>query len=150
MKSTVILKLSPVYSLALHFTRMHYSCVELHISCMLLFISQPDSKLSIGSDQLLYFISFALKIITQFSSHRRHSTDNSINSNTSHTFIFILFYFLAMLHSRQNLSSPTRDENCAPCSGSVGSKPLDHQGSPSHTFIMSFILGYGKGLLFLF
>ena len=53
LKSTVILKLSPVYSLALHFTRMHYSCVELHISCMLLFISQPDSKLSIGSDQLL-------------------------------------------------------------------------------------------------
>ena len=55
---------------------MHYSCVELHIYRMLMFISQPDSELSIGSDQLLYFISFVLKIITQYSSHRSHSAAN--------------------------------------------------------------------------
>ena len=33
---------------------------------------------------------------------------------------FILFYFifLAMLRGLQDLSSPTRDRTCAPCSGS--------------------------------
>ena len=28
-------------------------------------------------------------------------------------------------------SSPTRDQTWAPCIGSVGSQPLDHQGGPS-------------------
>ena len=35
---------------------------------------------------------------------------------------------LAAPRSMQDLSSPTRDGTCAPCSGSSESKPLDRQG----------------------
>ena len=40
------------------------------------------------------------------------------------------FFFLAELHGIWNLSSLTRDQTHTPCSGSIESKPLDHQGSP--------------------
>ena len=34
-------------------------------------------------------------------------------------------------HGMQDLCSPTRDQTCTPCSGSVESQPLDCQGSPT-------------------
>ena len=40
------------------------------------------------------------------------------------------FFFLAVPHSMWDPSSPTWDRTCTPCSGSAGSQPLDHQGSP--------------------
>ena len=40
-------------------------------------------------------------------------------------FSVILFHFLAALHVMQDLSSPTRNQTRAPCSGSA-----DRQGSP--------------------
>ena len=39
-------------------------------------------------------------------------------------------FFLASPPGMQDLSSLTRDRTCGPCSGSVASSPLDHQGSP--------------------
>ena len=53
-------------------------------------------------------------------------------------FYFILFYlilyfsfhFIFWPHGRQDLTSPTRDGTCAPCSGSTKSQPLDCQGIP--------------------
>lgn len=43
-----------------------------------------------------------------------------------------------MSHSTWDLSSQTRDGNCVPCSGSVESYALNHQGSPpiSYNFPM--------------
>ena len=41
-----------------------------------------------------------------------------------------LFLFLAALCGIQDLSSPVRDQTCAPCLGSAESSPLDYQGSP--------------------
>ena len=49
--------------------------------------------------------------------------------------LIYLFLFLAVLHSMWDLSFPTRDKVCAPCSGSKGSWPLDHQGNPTIVFI---------------
>ena len=40
------------------------------------------------------------------------------------------FFFLVSPRGMQDLSSLTRDWTCAPCSGSVASSPLEHQGSP--------------------
>ena len=45
-------------------------------------------------------------------------------------FYCLLFYFLAMLLSMWDLSSPARDRTQAPCRGSSESYPLDHQRSP--------------------
>ena len=42
----------------------------------------------------------------------------------------VLFCFLTLLRGMQDLSSLTRDQTHAPCSGSVESQPLDHQGNP--------------------
>ena len=42
-----------------------------------------------------------------------------------------IFSFLAMLHSMQAPSSPTRDQTHTSFSGSAESQPLDHQGNPS-------------------
>ena len=39
-------------------------------------------------------------------------------------------FFLAVPHGLRDLSSPTKDQTQAPCSGSMESQPLDHQGSP--------------------
>ena len=39
-------------------------------------------------------------------------------------------HVLAVPPSMQNLSSPTRDRTCTPCSGSTESEPLDQQASP--------------------
>ena len=39
-------------------------------------------------------------------------------------------FFLAAPHGLQDLSSPTRDRACTPCSGSEESQPLGCQGSP--------------------
>ena len=55
------------------------------------------------------------------------------------TLIFYLikkkfFFVLSVLHGLQDLSSPTRGGTQAPCSGSLESKPLDHQGIPSLVF----------------
>ena len=44
-------------------------------------------------------------------------------------FYYCLF-FLATLCGVWDLSSPTRGQTYAPCSGSLESQPLDHQGSP--------------------
>ena len=41
-------------------------------------------------------------------------------------FVYLL---MAMLYGMQDLSSPTRGQSQAPCSGSPSSWPLDHQGS---------------------
>ena len=43
-------------------------------------------------------------------------------------FIFY-FYFLALPSSMQDSGSQTRDQTCAPSSGSSESQPLGHQGS---------------------
>ena len=43
------------------------------------------------------------------------------------------FYFFAVCHM-WDLSSPTRDQICATCSGRVASQPPDHQGSPRGGF----------------
>ena len=40
------------------------------------------------------------------------------------------FFFLVSPRGMQDLSSLTRDRTSAPCSGSVASSPLEHQGSP--------------------
>ena len=40
------------------------------------------------------------------------------------------FFLFAALQGMQDLSSLTRDQTCAPCSGSVESQPLNHQGNP--------------------
>ena len=42
----------------------------------------------------------------------------------------LFFFFLVALCGRQDLSSPARSHTYALCSGTVKSKPLDHQGSP--------------------
>ena len=47
--------------------------------------------------------------------------------------IFKKKIFLATLHSTWDLSSPTMDRTCAPCSGSAESCPLGHQGIPRST-----------------
>ena len=39
-------------------------------------------------------------------------------------------FFLAMPCGIRDLNSPTRDQTCAPCMGSVQSSPPDRQGSP--------------------
>ena len=44
--------------------------------------------------------------------------------------IFKYILFLATPRSMWDLSSPTRDQICALCVGSLESQPLDHQGSP--------------------
>ena len=46
-----------------------------------------------------------------------------------HVKVFSSRKFLAMLHSRQDLSSPARDWICIPHRGSVESWPLDCQGA---------------------
>ena len=50
--------------------------------------------------------------------------------------IFCLFVCFATLCGMQDLSSPTRDWTCVPCSGSVESQPLNNQRSP-HTHILN-------------
>ena len=45
----------------------------------------------------------------------------------------MLFLFLATLQGTWILSSPTRDQTCAPCRGSMKSEPEDRQGSPGHS-----------------
>ena len=44
--------------------------------------------------------------------------------------ILNLFYLLAVLWGMWDISSLTRDQNCAPCIGSVESSPLDCQRRP--------------------
>lgn len=45
--------------------------------------------------------------------------------------VFLLFpYFLALLHSLRDLTSPRRDRTHGPRWGSAASPPLDRQGSP--------------------
>ena len=44
--------------------------------------------------------------------------------------IIVLLFYFATLYGMRNLSSPTRDWTCAPCSGSMESWPLDYQGGP--------------------
>ena len=46
---------------------------------------------------------------------------------------FFFFFFFAMWH--EDLSSPTRDGTCTPCSGGTKSYPLDSQGSPQLVFL---------------
>ena len=46
-------------------------------------------------------------------------------------YICIYLIFLIMLHGMKSLSSLIRDWTCVPCSGSLESQPLDHQGSLS-------------------
>ena len=57
---------------------------------------------------------------------------------------FLSFFSLAAPDSLQNLSSPTRNQTLAPCSGSTESWPLDHQGIP-----WLFFLKHCKLLFFL-
>ena len=53
--------------------------------------------------------------------------------------IFFFFWFLAMPCSKQDLSSPalTRDWTCDSSSGSMESQPLNHQGSPWPSWILT-------------
>ena len=61
------------------------------------------------------------------------------------------FFFLAMPHGMWDLSSPTRDRTCAPCSGSMKSQPLDGQGSPTSVhFYLVVIESEYYDLLFVF
>ena len=51
-------------------------------------------------------------------------------------FCFVLLVFVfAMPHGMWGLSS--RDQIHAPCTGSVESKPLDHQGGPTMSFLFT-------------
>ena len=56
----------------------------------------------------------------------------------------VFLFFLAVPPSMQDFSYPTRDWTHDPCSGSLESEPLAHQGNPSHkfwyiTFLFSFV-----------
>ena len=44
-----------------------------------------------------------------------------------------VYFILFFCHSTRDLHSPTWDGTHAPCSGSIESLPLDHQGSPWKT-----------------
>ena len=57
---------------------------------------------------------------------------------------FLFFKFLATSHGMWDLSSLTRDQTCAPCSGSAESEPLDRQGSPT---VLSLKGWWGPSLL---
>ena len=45
-----------------------------------------------------------------------------------------MFIYLAALRGLWGLSSPIRDQTCAPCSGNVESSLLDHQRIPEIVF----------------
>ena len=60
----------------------------------------------------------------------------SIFLKRGHCFFFVLALSLNMW----NLSSPTRGRTHAPCSGNVGSSPLDLQGSPKRPLFCIFFL----------
>ena len=47
-----------------------------------------------------------------------------------------LFIYLAAPHSMQDPSSLTRDQTRFPCSGSVESQPLEHQGIPINSLFI--------------
>ena len=49
----------------------------------------------------------------------------------------LVFLFLSVPHSMQDLSSLIKDQTHAPCRGRTEFKPLDHQGSPE-PFIFAF------------
>ena len=61
----------------------------------------------------------------------------SLKSNLMLLLFFMSFFFLAAHHGMRDLSSPTRDQTCTPCSGSMESSPLDHPGSPRYTFFLN-------------
>ena len=48
---------------------------------------------------------------------------------------FVCLFVLAVPYGTWDHSSPARDRTLVPCSGSVESQPLDHQGSPIVLFI---------------
>lgn len=49
-------------------------------------------------------------------------------------YLYMYFYFLAALCTMRDPSFPTGDQTHAPCTGHVGSSPLDDQGSPGSSF----------------
>ena len=53
----------------------------------------------------------------------------------------VLFSSFLRVGSMYSLSSPTRDWTSAPCSGTMESQPLDHQGSP---FVILFFVLFLK------
>ena len=66
------------------------------------------------------------------SERKRGAEDNFFPINTSGLFAFFFFFFslLAAPGGMWGLSSPTRDQTCIPCIGSMDSKPLDCQENP--------------------
>ena len=54
--------------------------------------------------------------------------------------IFVVAHGIFSCSMHVGSSSPTRDRTQAPCIGSAGSYPLDHQGSPSRIFYLKIYL----------
>ena len=48
-----------------------------------------------------------------------------------------LFFSFLIFGHMWDLSSPTRDQTHAPCSGTMESKPLDSQGSPNPLILLT-------------
>ena len=60
---------------------------------------------------------------------------------SSRNFLFFFFFFFFFFgHMAYRISSLTRDQTLAPCSGSMDSRPPDHQRS-SHAFVLHVLLG---------
>ena len=95
-------------------------------SWTLFFLSYPTSNQLVGSPG-----SFTFK--TESDSKPLHSSPATTHlQTTSHlNYSFYLFFYLVTLYGTRDLRSPTRDRTHAPCTGSMESQPLEHQGSPS-------------------
>ena len=67
--------------------------------------------------------------------------------------LYFFFYFLAMPQGRWDLSSPTGNRTCTPCSGSLETQMSDHQESPYFLSFMSWpsivATHHGKALAFI-
>ena len=63
-----------------------------------------------------------------------HFLVNTFFSSAFTFSFFVCFCFLAIPLGVWDLSSPTRDQTCASCTGSVESQPLHHQERPSPAF----------------
>ena len=56
----------------------------------------------------------------------------------------LVFILGTMLHDMWDLSSLTRDQTYAPCSGSMESSPLNHQGSPRKRNLRAYSFWGGR------
>ena len=78
-----------------------------------------------------FYLSSALRWLETLSLFHVYQLDDFLLQGIENPTLFILFYFFC--HSTRDLRSPTWDGTHAPCSGSMESLLLDHQGSPWKT-----------------